>query len=45
MIYIYLPSISLRYIAATPKMALDGLAYFQPNTCYQGLSFLFRLPS
>jgi len=45
MIYTYLPSISLRNIAAMPKMYLDGLAYFQPNTCYQGLAFLFRLPS
>ncbi len=45
MIYIYLPSISLRNIAATHKMYLDGLAYFKPNTCYQGLAFLFMLPS
>jgi hypothetical protein len=34
MIYIYLASISLRSSAAMPKMYLDDLAYFQPNTCY-----------
>jgi hypothetical protein len=34
MIYIHQSAISLRNSAAMPKMYLDDLAYFQPNTCY-----------